>query len=142
MERMKKLDSVRVKNAMTTVALYLDKCDDIRHSALQTTGETRQAFCVVYRDYLWKLQRLIGELWYSVCGVEELNPFESVEEAVAEPIAANAVRSEAAVEDLIDEQVINAVRDTPMTAEELGAAVAERLKQREEDDDASKPSMR
>ena len=40
------------------------------------TGETREAYVVVHKDLLWKIQKKIGDLWAHSCGIESVNPFE------------------------------------------------------------------
>ena len=51
------------------------KCDEMRELAKTATGETKEAYALVYRDYLWKLQAKAGQLWFYVCGDEGMNPF-------------------------------------------------------------------
>jgi len=51
------------------------KVEEIEELAKDTTGETKSAYAIVHKDFLWKIQRKIGQLWYYVCGVDDMDPF-------------------------------------------------------------------
>jgi hypothetical protein len=53
-----------------------EKVEELDKLAETTTGDTRSAYAIVHKDYLWKIQRKIGQLWYYVCGSDDMNPFE------------------------------------------------------------------
>jgi hypothetical protein len=59
------------------VMMWSEKVMDMEKLANEVTGETKAAYAIVHKDYLWKIQRKIGQLWYYVCGVEDMNPFEA-----------------------------------------------------------------
>ena len=58
------------------VMLWAEKVEEMERLANEATGETRSAYAIVHKDYLWKIQRKIGQLWYYVCGSDDMNPFE------------------------------------------------------------------
>ena len=58
------------------VMAWAEKVEEMERLANEATGETRSAYAIVHKDYLWKIQRKIGELWYYVCGTDVMNPFE------------------------------------------------------------------
>jgi len=39
------------------------------------TGETKNAYALVHRDFLWKIQRKVGRLWFYICGSKDMSPF-------------------------------------------------------------------
>lgn len=65
-----------LKALMDDVLLWADKCAEMEKLAKEAVGETRSAYAIVHRDYLWKIQRKIGQLWFYVCGSADMNPFE------------------------------------------------------------------
>jgi len=58
------------------VMMWAEKVEEMEKLANEATGETRSAYAIVHKDYLWKIQRKIGQLWYYVCGSDDMNPFE------------------------------------------------------------------
>jgi len=58
------------------VMMWAEKVMEMEKLANEATGETKAAYAIVHKDYLWKIQRKIGQLWYYVCGTDEMNPFE------------------------------------------------------------------
>jgi hypothetical protein len=70
---------------------WAHKLEQLEGEMKDSTGETKGAYCLVYNDYLWKLQAKIGQLWYYVCGTEIMNPF------TLEPTLPRAVSSRESV---------------------------------------------
>jgi hypothetical protein len=62
---------------MREVLVWVKKLEEIKSSYDTTSGEVRAAYALVYKDFLWKIQRKIGRLWFYVGGAIELNPFDS-----------------------------------------------------------------
>jgi hypothetical protein len=54
-----------------------EKIETLEKEIEGTTGETRGAYAIVHKDFLWKIQKKIGNLWFCVCGFDDFNPFES-----------------------------------------------------------------
>jgi hypothetical protein len=73
---MNQLNTVAVKNAMTSIVLYLDKCDEVRRLANASEGETRQAYTIVFKEHCWRLMKEIGDMWMAVSAVSDISPFE------------------------------------------------------------------
>lgn len=57
------------------VMVWAEKVEEMERLANEAVGETRGAYAIVHKDYLWKIQRKIGQLWYYVCGSDVMNPF-------------------------------------------------------------------
>jgi hypothetical protein len=58
------------------VIALAEKVEELDTLAGEAVGDTKSAYAVVHKDYLWKIQRKIGQLWYYVCGSDVMNPFE------------------------------------------------------------------
>lgn len=58
------------------VMMWAAKVEEMEKLANDATGETRSAYAIVHKDYLWKIQRKIGQLWYYVCDSDDIEPFE------------------------------------------------------------------
>ncbi len=54
---------------------WAERCNEMEMLAKEATGEVRQAYALVHKDYLWKLQAKAGQLWFYVCGSKDMNPF-------------------------------------------------------------------
>ena len=65
-----------LRTLYTDIEMWAEKVEEMEKLSESSTGETKQAYALVYKDFLWKLQRAIGQLWFYVCGVDEMNPFE------------------------------------------------------------------
>ena len=59
------------------VMAWAEKVEEMERLANEATGETRSAYAIVHKDYLWKIQRKVGQLWYYVCGSDVMDPFEA-----------------------------------------------------------------
>ena len=69
-----KIDEVK---ALTDAILeWTKKAEEMKHLANSSTGEVREAYCLVFKDYLWKLTSKVGKLWFYLCGRDDMNPFE------------------------------------------------------------------
>ena len=66
------------------VMMWAEKVEEMEKLANEAVGETRSAYAIVHRDYLWKIQRKIGQLWFYVCGSYYMNPFEEVSRPASE----------------------------------------------------------
>ncbi len=69
---------VSVGDLQSLTDVYMEwarKLEQLAKEMEGSVGETRGAYSLVYNDYLWKLQAKIGQLWYYVCGSEQMNPF-------------------------------------------------------------------
>jgi len=69
-----KLADVRVLTE--EILEWTAKCEEMKRLANESTGEVADAYCLVYRDYLWKLTGKTGKLWFYLCGRDDMNPFE------------------------------------------------------------------
>jgi hypothetical protein len=65
-----------LKTLYDEIMVWAEKVEEMDRLAADATGETRSAYAIVHKDYLWKIQRKIGQLWYYVCGSDDMNPFE------------------------------------------------------------------
>ena len=61
---------------MKEFMVWVLKCDEMKKLCDTATGETKEAYAAVYRDFLWKLQARAGKLFFYLTGRSELNPFE------------------------------------------------------------------
>ena len=73
---MPRLSQDEMRVLMSDVMEWVGKVEEMEKLADTATGETRSAYALVYKDYLWKIQRKVGKLWFYVCGVDDMNPFE------------------------------------------------------------------
>ena len=72
------------------IKMWASKCEEMEAQMKSATGEVSQAYALVHRDYMWKIQNKIGRLWYYVCGCAEMSPFEEVAKACEEAVKAEA----------------------------------------------------
>lgn len=73
-----------LKTLYDEIMVWAEKVEEMEKLANEAVGETRSAYAIVHRDYLWKIQRKIGQLWFYVCGSEDMNPFEEVSRPASE----------------------------------------------------------
>jgi hypothetical protein len=83
-EKRNRISRDEMKKMMGVVMTWVEKCEEMEGCWENCVGEAKEAYALVHKDYLWKLQRSIGQLWYFVCGSEDLNPFEEVVKAAAQ----------------------------------------------------------
>jgi len=69
------LDVGKMKELMREVLIWATKCEELKVAHNSAEGETKNAFALVHRDFLWKLQRKIGRLWFYICGSKDMSPF-------------------------------------------------------------------
>lgn len=74
--RMTTLQVDELKKLMDDVMEWAKKSEEMEKLHNESTGESKSAYAMVHRDFLWKTQRKIGQLWFYVCGSADLNPFE------------------------------------------------------------------
>ena len=67
-------DEIRLFN--DEVVEWAKKVEELEKLANEATGENRSAYAIVHKDYLWKIQRKIAELWVYVSIADDINPFE------------------------------------------------------------------
>ena len=58
------------------VLVWAEKVEEMDKMASDATGDTKGAYAIVHKDYLWKIQRKIGQLWFYVSGTDDMSPFE------------------------------------------------------------------
>ena len=75
---MPRFSIVQLRKLYDEVMEWAEKVEEMEQMANEAVGETRSAYAIVHKDYLWKIQRKIGELWFYVCGSDTMNPFESI----------------------------------------------------------------
>lgn len=76
------------EDLMKEMMVWVMRCDELKKQMDLATGEVREAYSLVYKDYLWKLQGKAGKLFFYLCGRTEMNPFERVREDAASNAAA------------------------------------------------------
>lgn len=74
----------QLRHLFNEVMDMAEKVEEMEKLANEATGETRSAYAIVHKDYLWKIQRKIGQLWYYVCGSDDMNPFEDTTRPASE----------------------------------------------------------
>jgi len=74
--KMPRFNKDELKTLYDEIMVWAEKVEEMDKLAADATGETRSAYAIVHKDYLWKIQRKIGQLWYYVCGCDDMNPFE------------------------------------------------------------------
>jgi hypothetical protein len=68
------VDEIRQFN--DEVMEWAKKVEELAKLANEATGENRSAYAIVHKDFLWKIQRKIGQLWCYVSIADDINPFE------------------------------------------------------------------
>ena len=69
------LDIDKMKEFMREVLIWATKCEELKVAHNSATGETKNAYALVHRDFLWKIQRKVGRLWFYICGSKDMSPF-------------------------------------------------------------------
>jgi len=64
-----------LRRLLEDIMAMSDRADQIETMAQETTGETYIQYTAVHRDLRWKIQTLIGRLWFYVCGAKDMSPF-------------------------------------------------------------------
>jgi len=70
------LDVDKMKEFMREILVWAKKCEEVKLAHASATGDTKGAYAIVHRDFLWKIQRKVGRLWFYICGSKDMNPFE------------------------------------------------------------------
>ena len=73
---MPRFSTAELREIYTEVLEFSEKIEELEKMASESVGETRSAYAIVHKDFLWKLQRKIGQLWWNVCNADDMNPFE------------------------------------------------------------------
>jgi hypothetical protein len=76
-EEVNDLDMDKMKELMREVLVWAKKCEELRVAYNSATGDTKNAYALVHRDFLWKIQRKVGRLWFYICGSKDMSPFDS-----------------------------------------------------------------
>lgn len=71
------LDLDKMKDLMREVLVWATKCEELKVAYNSATGDTKNAYALVHRDFLWKIQRKVGRLWFYICGSKDMSPFDS-----------------------------------------------------------------
>ena len=74
--RMPRFSKEELKELCDEVLMWAEKVEEIEVESHETTGETRSAYAIVHKDFLWKMTRKVGEVFHYLCGVKDMNPFE------------------------------------------------------------------
>ncbi len=61
------MDTNEIRAIMTGISAIMMEVDMNKSKWGTATGEVKEAYGLIYRDSLWRLQRKIGQLWYYVC---------------------------------------------------------------------------
>jgi len=73
---MPKLNQDKMRELLEDVLAWSEKIGEMETLADTATGDTKSAYAIVHKDFLWKIQRKIGQLWFYINGIDEMNPFE------------------------------------------------------------------
>ena len=77
--RMPRFSKEELKELCDEILMWAEKVEEIEVAAHETTGETKAAYAIVHKDFLWKIQRKVGSLWHYLCGCEDMSPFDTPE---------------------------------------------------------------
>jgi hypothetical protein len=69
------LEKDKLEAFFADIITLVEKTKELKGEYDSAVGETKQAYSLVYNDFLWKIQRKCGTLHFYVCGVDALNPF-------------------------------------------------------------------
>lgn len=75
--RMPKLNQDKLRELLEDVLAWAEKIEEMETLAETCVGDTKSAYAIVHKDFLWKIQRKIGQLWFYINGIDEMSPFES-----------------------------------------------------------------
>jgi hypothetical protein len=81
---MPRLNISELRALFDDVMLWAEKVEEVQSLADKETGEARSAYAIVHKDYLWKIQRKVGQLWYCVSVSDDMNPFEDTTRPASE----------------------------------------------------------
>jgi hypothetical protein len=56
-----------IRTLLAGISTIMMDVDATKSKWEYSTGEVKDAYHLIYRDNLWKLQKKIGQLWYYVC---------------------------------------------------------------------------
>ena len=77
MPRFNKDDIGKVDDEMVVLMVKVEELDS---EIPKADGETKSAYMLVHKEYLWKIQRKIGEMWNIIGNADAHSPFEMEEE--------------------------------------------------------------
>jgi hypothetical protein len=69
------LEKEKLEIFFADIIALVEKARELKAEYDSAIGETKQAYSLVYNDFLWKIQRKCGTLHFYACGVSALNPF-------------------------------------------------------------------
>jgi hypothetical protein len=72
------LDSQKVRFLCEQFIIWAMKCDEMKKMAFESTGEVREAYALIYKDFLWKLQSKAGQLWFYAVSYTHLRAHETL----------------------------------------------------------------
>jgi len=72
-----KLKPSEIHSLLLAVSAQLTQCEDTKSKMTMTTGEVKDAYKTILNDQFWKLQKAVGQLWYYLCGSEDV-PIEQI----------------------------------------------------------------
>jgi hypothetical protein len=84
---MPRLSTDEIRQFNEEVVEWAKKVEELEKLANETTGENRSAYAIVHKDYLWKIQRKIAELWVYVSIADDINPFEERKSQSSETVS-------------------------------------------------------
>ena len=78
------MDTSEVRGIMNGISMIMYDVDFSKSKWEQTTGEVKEAYHLIYKDTLWKLQQKIGQLWFYVCE-QPIMPITEIKASVGPP---------------------------------------------------------
>lgn len=67
---MPELTAEKLKAAFDEISELVARAAELKEKRWSAEGEDAKAIELVYNDFLWKIQRKVGELHFFVCGFE------------------------------------------------------------------------
>ena len=61
------MNTDEIRALMANINILLTDVDMCKSKWQYTTGEVKDAYHLIYKDSLWRLQKKIGQLWFYVC---------------------------------------------------------------------------
>ena len=74
---MPKLNQDKMRELLEDVLAWTEKIEEMETLSEKCDSDTKAAYAIVHKDFLWKIQRKIGQLWFYINGIDEMSLFES-----------------------------------------------------------------
>jgi hypothetical protein len=79
-KKMPRFDKDEIKRICEEMNVLMDEVEKLDAEIPKSSGEVKSAYLLVHKEYLWKIQRKMGEMWFILGNADAPNPFDMDEE--------------------------------------------------------------